>query len=148
MWWLTSKAVKMESQDLISSKDLLLWNKPSQNNSTIYLTDLLMILQSGPFNSAPHGTGWGSSTTATGLRVEVWLTALTPQLGWLTGSRLMGFLSLHLSLIIQQSSLGFFTRQPDPKRAGKALQSLLRSKPVSHVTTLSAHSTGQSMSRG
>ena len=95
MWWLTSKAVKMEAQDLISSKDLLLWNKPSPNNSTNYLIDLSMILQSGPFSSAPHGTSWCSSTTATGLRVEVWLTGLTPQPGWLNCRRLPGFLSLH-----------------------------------------------------
>lgn len=149
MWWLTSKTVKMKAQDLLSSRDLLLWNKPSQNNSTIYLIYLLVILQFGQFNSAPRVIGWGSSTKATGFRVPGFAHMTdTPagvtewqETGWVS------FSPLPLSSFSNLASASLHGGQI-PRGQKRTLQGLLRSKPISHAASFAPHSIGQCMSWG
>lgn len=79
---------KGKLQGLLNCRDLLLWNKTSPNNSTIYLIYLLVILQ---FNR-----NWlGELNESYRIQVPGLLTWLTPQLGWLNSRSLARFLSLH-----------------------------------------------------
>lgn len=137
---------KWKLQTFLCSSDLLLWNKPSPNNPTIYLIYLLMILQLGQIGNLTllYMVLAGAAQKKlqdTGCQPS--LTWLTPSWGDWNGGRLGGL----LSPLPVSSTSNLASASLHGSHIPRNLQGLIGSACPSHATSFSPHSIGPSQVR-